>query len=839
MPAVVVALGDSPLIRSAQEECVRGIRGMLGRTLRAESQVPKENSIILGNYEDVLKSVPSIGKMSDLGDDGYWIRNVEVEGAKHLIVAGTNERGVLYGTFALLRKIALHQPILELNEQQAPAIPIRLAIQRDRLDGTTTEGYSGLSLIWDAGRFTSSPERVRDLARLLASVGINAIALNDPADAQTLLATAGSAELAKAADAFRPWGLRIVVAIDVDALIPPMGESQSSAADPATIAALAKSIDQIFSAVPDLAGFVVSEVPAPPPAVPAPSAAEDPSPNEAAAEPVPVVAESPVAAEPAQPGANVAKVQAIADAIAARGAVVIFRPKAASSGTDVAPTNSPASGFEALRSLDAQLPSNVMIDIPALPVSANLRQPPSPLIGALTKATVALNFDLKQSHFGQQRHLVFLAPIWRTLLDFDLKASDKPTPVKSLVRRVAQQAASPSTPDAQPPAPSPQPSPLPPSSAFVAEINLGRDPYWLRDPLAMANLFAFGRLSWDPELAPKVIAEEWARLTFGHDPLVVGTVVDALLDSAQHFENYTGPIGLGVLSSGAPPGLGPDVESARQFRLLIDEQGVGVDRTVASGNKLLGLYRPDVGGIYESLESCPDELVLFMHHVPYTHRLKSGKSVIQHVYNSLYAGAEGATRMADKWRALDGKIDEPRYRAILAQLDYQAGHAQAWRDAIANWFLRTSGIADEEGRVGTYPGRFEAEAMQLDGYEAKDISPWETASGGKCAENIAPTGTGSLSFKYEGEPGWADVSIRYFDENDGVARYELHVAGEMVDQWHSDAALPGDRPNGHTTSRHITRSIALRKGDEIRLATTAEGAERAAVDYIEIQTVKP
>ncbi|HME09190.1 MAG TPA: alpha-glucuronidase, partial [Bryobacteraceae bacterium] len=115
----------------------------------------------------------------------------------------------------------------------------------------------------------------------------------------------------------------------------------------------------------------------------------------------------------------------------------------------------------------------------------------------------------------------------------------------------------------------------------------------------------------------------------------------------------------------------------------------------------IGQYPPAVQKLYESLANCPDNLLLFFHHVPYTHVLHSGKTVIQHVYDSHYDGAEQAQSFVRQWQALQGHIDEERYRDVLSRLQYQAGEAAVWRDTIYNWIYRLSGIPDEKGRVKT------------------------------------------------------------------------------------------------------------------------------------------
>src|SRR5260370_42153473 len=115
---------------------------------------------------------------------------------------------------------------------------------------------------------------------------------------------------------------------------------------------------------------------------------------------------------------------------------------------------------------------------------------------------------------------------------------------------------------------------------------------------------------------------------------------------------------------------------------------MGMDRTVATGTGYVAQYPRAVAQRFESVATTPDELLLFFHHVPYTHVLHSGKTVIQHIYDSHYEGAERAQQLVEEWKSLKRRIDEERYAAVLARLEYQAGHAIVWRDAICNWFLR-------------------------------------------------------------------------------------------------------------------------------------------------------
>jgi alpha-glucuronidase len=170
---------------------------------------------------------------------------------------------------------------------------------------------------------------------------------------------------------------------------------------------------------------------------------------------------------------------------------------------------------------------------------------------------------------------------------------------------------------------------------------------------------------------------------------------------------------------------------------------------------------------------------------------------------------------------------------VLAQLEYQEGQAQVWRDAVSNWYRRTSGIADAKGRVGRYPGRFEAEAMNLEGYTVRQVVPWEAGSGGGKAVGCAAAQC-SASLKYEGEAGWRTIHVQYFDQIDGVSRFRLLIAGQVVDEWIAADRLPAKKLDGSSSARRLVRGIALRPGDEIRVEGIPDGGEPAAIDYIEI-----
>jgi len=310
-----------------------------------------------------------------------------------------------------------------------------------------------------------------------------------------------------------------------------------------------------------------------------------------------------------------------------------------------------------------------------------------------------------------------------------------------------------------------------------------------------------------------------------------------LLSSWHIYESYTGPLGLQTLTDILGPHYGPGIESSEnngwgQWHRT-DAKGVGMDRTIATGTGYIGQYSPEVQKLYEPLASCPDELLLFMHHVPYTFVLHSGRTVIQDIYDSHRLGAEKASSLVYQWKSLHGLVDDARYAEVLKRQEYQAGHAIVWRDAVVNWFLKTSGIPDTAGAAGHYPNRIEAEDMKLSGYTPVDVTPWETASGGKAvACNARPAC--SATFTVDREGGFYRIAVQYFDQDNGVSHYELFVDERLVDSWAADDHLPSDKMNGHTSTRHTTLGVELKPGSVVKIVGHPDAGEPAPLDYVEL-----
>jgi alpha-glucuronidase len=262
-----------------------------------------------------------------------------------------------------------------------------------------------------------------------------------------------------------------------------------------------------------------------------------------------------------------------------------------------------------------------------------------------------------------------------------------------------------------------------------------------------------------------------------------------------------------------------------------------MDRTVKNGTKFAGQYPAEIAAMYENIETTPDNLMLWFHHVKYTQRLHSGKTVIQHFYDAHYAGAETAQTYVPQWESLKRRIDEERYEHVLNRLIYQAGHSIVWRDAINNFYYNLSGIPDEKKRVGHHPWRVEAEAMQLDGYVPYAVNPFETASNFTAIVTASNSTTGTASTTLDFKTGTYDLGINYYDMYGGKSHWTVYLNDRVLGQWvgNSEDVLshtPSIHLDGHSAIRITFRDVKIHKGDRLKIVGKPDGVEPAPLDYV-------
>ncbi len=788
LPASTVILDDSAILSTAQSELVRGVRGMLGRTLRVGVGLPTESSIIITTLAQLHLVESGLAPGVKLESEGYWLASVQVHGKPALVIAGVTERGALYGTFAILGKIARGQSVANLNEVENPSAPLRWVNQWDNLDGSIERGYGGRSIFFENRTVRADLTRAREYARLLASVGINGCNVTNVNADVHILDDEFIRQLARIAEAFRPYGVRLGVSVNVAMPQKAGGLDSFDPLDPRVAKWWQDRFDEVYRQIPDFGGVVVK-------------------------------ADSEGQLGPSNYGRSPAEAaNTIARALKPHGGVVFYRAFVYNHHLD---WNDPKAdraraAYDIFHPLDGKFDDNVIIQVKNGPIDFQVREPASPLFGGLQKTNQAIEMQITQEYTGQQRHTVLLVPMWKEVLDFDLQVGGGHTPVKEIVAGRSFRR---------------------PSGGYVGVANVGLSTNWLANHLALANLYGFGRLAWNPDLPARTIVDEWTRLTFGNDPEVGAKIAEIQLKSWLAYESYTGVLGLQTLTNilGAHYGPAPESQENNGWGQWIRAQrdAVGMDRSVTTGTGYVGQYSPGVQEVYESLAKAPDELLLFFHHVPYSHKLHSGKTVIQTIYDSHYDGAARANEFVDTWSSFAGHIDDQRYREVLAQLQYQSGHAIVWRDAINDWFQRMTGIPDAKGRVGRHSERIEAESMELTGYEPVDVTPWEGASGGKaviCAQGLRMC---AAQMKFNGDDGWYELDVAYFDQSNGASRFRILVGNQLVDEWSADLQLLAVQPNGDSSTRHRTRGLALRRGDVIRIEGIPDGDERAPLDYVE------
>jgi alpha-glucuronidase len=790
LPQSVTVLSNSVILENAHQELIRGINGMLGRTLESEKAVPAGSAFILGIADAVRKALPEL-QVPDVTGDGYWLATRKTGDQTRIIITGASDRGVLYGVFAFLNRIALGQSISDIDEAQRPYAPIRWVDDWDNLDGRIERGYGGLSIFFENGVVRADLTRAGEYARLLASIGINGCNINNVNANPHVLDDNFLPQLVRIAEVFRPWGVKLSIAVDFSSPQVIGGLDTFDPLDPRVADWWRRKFDQIYKRIPDFAGVVVK-------------------------------ADSEGRLGPATYGRTPADAaNVIARALKPHGGIVFYRAFVYNHHLDWRdPKNDRAkAAYDNFHPLDGKFDDNVIIQIKNGPIDFQVREPVSPLFGGLEKTNEAIELQITQEYLGQGRHLCFLAPMWKEVLDFDLHVQGHESLTKQIVSgRVFHR----------------------PIGGFVGVANVGMDDDWLGHPLALANLYAFGRLAWNPDLSSRTIAEEWSRLTFGSDPLVVHTVATMQIASWRIYEDCTGPLGVGTLTNITGPHYGPGVESSERNGWgqwhRGDHEGIGMDRSVATGTGYTGQYSPDVARLYETAKTTPDELLLFFHHVPYTYVLHSGKTVIQHVYDSHYEGAAAAEAFVRQWESLKGHVDDERYEAVLSRLKYQSGHAIVWRDAICTWFLNMSGVPDAKGRAGHFPDRTEGESMQLKGYEPIEIVPAENASGGRAIQCSPSAQKCEASFRFSRPASSYEIDVQYFDMPAGNARFRLLVNDRVVDQWVSDDHLPARALGGDSSTRRQIMGVSLQAGDEIRIEGIPDAGDPAALDYVSIRS---
>jgi alpha-glucuronidase len=652
----IVAAERNDTIEAAAEEAQHGLHSLLGLTapIVATGTGP---CLAIGTFQDGNRLIERSFDEADVksaGSEGFAIRVNHEEAC--IAIGAATAAGVLYGVFHLLRLLGTGHGIDGLNVSIQPANGLRMINHWDNFDGSIERGYAGRSFLYGENRFLGDADRLRDYARLMSSVGINAICINNVnvhSEETKFITSAYLSEVAAIAHIFRIYGIRLFLSINYAAPLQLSDIGTADPLDPHVQAWWARQAAEVYAAIPDFGGFVVKA-----------DSENRPGPF--------------TYGRDHADGANM-----LAAALEPFGGIVIWRCFVYNCKQDWRDrkTDRARAAYDHFKPLDGRFRDNVVLQIKNGPLDFQVREPVSPLFGALEQTNQVLEFQITQEYTGQQRHLCYLVPQWKEVLEFNTHAKGEASPVKHIVDGSVWNNR---------------------LSGIAAVSNTGNDLNWTGHLLAQANLYGYGRLIWNPELSGEEIASEWIRLTFGCEPSIEAVVLRMLMDSWRIYESYTAPLGIGWMVN-PEHHYGPNVDGYEYSQWgtyhYADRQGIGVDRTTSSGTGYSAQYMGQNAELFESLEQCPDELLLFFHHVPYTHVLHSGKTVIQHIYDTHFAGADEAAELLSSWQTLQAVVEDKLYAQVETRLAAQAAHAKEWRDQINTYFYRKSGINDVHGRM--------------------------------------------------------------------------------------------------------------------------------------------
>jgi alpha-glucuronidase len=584
------------------------------------------------------------------GGDGYSIKGKD----NVYEIIGQSEAGLLYGVYDFAMRVRRGEELDGIDVTERPVTAMRVLNHWDNMDGSIERGYAGRSLFFDGGKFAYDAVRLADYARLLASVGINQISLNNvnvTGLSAKLVTETFLPDLAKVADIFRPFGVRLVIAVHFES---PRIVGKLDSIDP-TDAAVARwwadTADLVYKYIPDLAGFLMK-------------------------------ADSEFRSGPASLGRTQAEgANPIARALKKHGGVLYWRCFVYNCTQDWRDTKTdrPKAAYDNFFPLDGQFDDNVILQIKNGPVDFQAREPNSPLLGAMANTRQGIEVQVTQEYTGQQRDLFNLAVLWEEVFTHPV---DETRGTRDLMGKELEM--------------------------MAGVANVGNDMNWTGHLLAQCNLFAFGRMAWNPSLTAGEVTREWVKTFFNHEPHephekneMQEKIYGMMMESRYVYEKYTAPLGIGWMVN-IGHHYGPSVDGYEYMKWgtyhRADTTHIGVDRT-EKGTGFTKQYRPYVRDMYENLQTCPDELVLFFHRLPYDYVLKSGKTVLQHIYDSRFDGYEGVEKFIEVWEGMRESLPDEAHESVAERLKMQLDNAREWRDAVNSYFYRKTGVDDIKNRL--------------------------------------------------------------------------------------------------------------------------------------------
>ena len=550
-------------------------------------------------------------RQKGLPRDGYTVKS---QGDKIAITA-SNDAGLLYGAYHLLRLQQTGQSCDGLDITEKPFYDLRILNHWDNPNGTVERGFAGHSIF-----VNPNPERLQMYARANASVGINGTVLNNVNAKPEALSTASLEQTKAIADLLRPYGIRVYLSINFASPIKVGGLTTADPLDKKVVAWWKEKVNEIYKLIPDFGGFLVKA-----------NSEGEPGPQDFG--------------RTHADGANM-----LARVLKPHKGIVMWR-------AFVYAPQSPDRANQAyleFMPLDGQFADNVIIQIKNGPIDFQPREPYSPLFTAMQKTQMMVEFQLTQEYLGAANHLVYLAPMWQEFFSFV-----KPGSLR----------------------------------AMAGVANIGDDTNWCGHHFAQANWYAFGRAAWNPALTPKEIADEWLTQTFTDNSAFVATLSQLMLDSREACVDYMMPLGIHHIFAGthhygpepwyAPKGLRADWTPPYYHKA--DAVGMGFDRTT-TGSANVKQYPEALCQLYNDINTCPENLLTWFHHVPWDFKMKSGRTFWDELCHKYDNGVHEARHFLAVWDAMQPYVDAQRFSEVQRKLRIQARDAEWWRDACLLYF---------------------------------------------------------------------------------------------------------------------------------------------------------
>ncbi len=522
----------------------------------------------------------------------------------------------------------------------AEKFELRLLNHWDNPDGTIERGYAGRSIWkWEeipAGKKqmpATLKSRYEEYGRINQAYGINGTVLNNVNAKPMMLSRPMLQKTAKIADILRPYGIKVYLSINFAS---PKALGELDTADPLDSRVQAwwkKKADEIYKLIPDFGGFLVKA-----------NSEGEPGPMDYGRTHV--------------DGANM-----LADALQPHGGIVMWRAFVYSAkGGDRA-----NQAYEEFIGFDGMFKDNVIIQIKNGPIDFQPREPVSPLFFALKKTKMMVEFQITQEYTGGSIQTCFLAPMWREFFDTLNMVEDRQQIV-----------------------------------GVAGVANIGDADNWTANDLAMANWYAFGRLANDSEASSREIAEDFLCENFSKDPRFVSPMAQLLLKSRETVVDYMMPLGLHHIFAGGhhygpepwcnPKGWREDW--LPRFYHRADTIGIGFNRTDhdepclagSAGSNNVAQYPEPLRTLYNNIGTCPENLLLWFHHVKWDHTMSNGLSLWDNLCYSYDRGVRQAREFVDTWMAVKPYVKEDIYQRQLTRFQRQAKDAQWWRDACLLYF---------------------------------------------------------------------------------------------------------------------------------------------------------